>query len=177
LRSDASRNRAAILDAARELVGRPGELHLSAIAQRAGVGQGTLYRHFASRDELLSALYTEQIDDLVELADSLVAEHAPDVALRRWFDRLADYARVKRGVIDVVESSVWADLSSTTHSKLGRALSTLLAAGASTGSLRGDVAPRDVILLSWFLAHVDADEWGERVPRLLDVLLDGLRTR
>ncbi|GAB3920511.1 TetR family transcriptional regulator [Microlunatus endophyticus] len=177
MRTDGSRNRAAILDAAREMVSEPGELHLSAVAKKAGVGQGTLYRHFASRDDLLAALYTDEIDDLVDAAESLVAAHAPDEALRRWFERLAAYARVKVGIIEVVEASVWADMSSTTHDKLGRALTTLLAAGVESGQVRRDVDPRDVILLSWFLAHVGADEWRDRVPRLLDVLLDGLRTR
>jgi AcrR family transcriptional regulator len=177
VRRDVSRNRAAILDAARDLVAEPGELRLSAVAQRAGVGQGTLYRHFATRDELLGALYTQEIDDLVDKAQRLVDHHPPDEALRRWFDRLASYARVKRGVMEVVEASVWADVSAATHGKLGGALTTLLAAGADAGRLRADVDPRDVILLSWFLAHVGAGEWTDRVPRLLDVLLDGLRSR
>ena len=91
--------------------------------------------------------------------------------------RLADYARVKRGVIDVVEASAWVDISASTRDKLGQALTELLTAGARSGSLRADVDPRDVVLLSWFLAHVEPDEWHDRVPRLLDVLLDGLRSR
>lgn len=176
-RSDVTRNRAAILDAARALVAEPGELRLSAVAKRAGVGQGTLYRHFADRDELVRALYEQEIDELVALAGALLAEHEPTEALRRWFAQLASYARVKQGVILAVEDSVWADLSSATHSKLGGALTRLLDAGSAAGELRADVDPRDVILLSWFLAHVDAGEWAERVPRLLDVLLDGLRSR
>lgn len=177
VRRDVSRNRAAILDAARELVAEPGELRLSAVAQRAGVGQGTLYRHFATRDDLLEALYTQEIDDLVAEAQRLVDAYPPDEALRRWFDRIATYARVKRGVMEVVEAAVWSDISAGTHGKLGDALTTLLGAGARAGRLRADVGPRDVILLSWFLAHVEADEWDDRVPRLLDVLLEGLRTR
>jgi AcrR family transcriptional regulator len=177
VRRDVSRNRAAILDAARALVAEPEELRLSAVAQRAGVGQGTLYRHFATRDELLAALYAQEIDDLVSGANDLVAAHPPEEALRRWFDRLASYARVKRGVMEVVEASVWVDVSAATHGRLGTALTTLLTAGAKAGRLRPDVDPRDVILLSWFLAHVDPDEWDDRVPRLLDVLLDGLRAR
>ena len=174
-RSDVIRNRAAILDAARALVSEPGELRLSAVAKRAGVGQGTLYRHFADRDELLRALYEQEIDTLVALAATLLEEHEPLEALRRWFAQLAAYARVKGGVIAAVEDSVWADLSSRTHGKLGQALTGLLDAGSTAGVLRADVDPRDVILLSWFLAHVEAEEWEQRVPRLLDVLLSGLR--
>lgn len=174
-RSDAIHNRAAILGAARALVAEPGELRLSAVAKRAGVGQGTIYRHFASRDDLLRALYEQEIDTLVELAAVLLEQHAPEEALRHWLSQLADYARVKAGVIDAVEDSVWAEVSSQTHSKLGGALTELLVAGAEAGALRSDVDPRDVILLSWFLAHVEADEWEQRVPRLLDVILAGLR--
>jgi AcrR family transcriptional regulator len=174
VRSDVSRNRAAILAAARELVAEPGELRLSAVAKRAGVGQGTLYRHFATRDDLLGALYTQEIDELVTLADRLLEDHEPDQALRAWMTQLAAYARVKGGVIAAVETSVWTDISSQTHAKLGGALGRLLEAGARAGVLRADVDPRDVILLSWFLAHVEAEEWAERVPRLLDVLLAGL---
>jgi AcrR family transcriptional regulator len=175
VRSDASRNRAAILDATRALIAEPGELKLSAVAKKAGVGQGTLYRHFATRDELVSALYAQEIDELVADAHQLVERYAPVEALERWFGRLAAYAEVKRGVIDAVESSVWADISAHTHNKLGQALSALLEAGGRAGVVREDVDARDVILLSWFLAHVKPEEWAERVPRLLDVLVKGLR--
>ena len=176
-RKDAARNRRAILDAARELVAEPGELRLSAVAKRAGVGQGTLYRHFATRDDLVAELYAEEVELLVLHAGELLAAHAPDEALRRWFDRLAAYARVKRGVMAAVEDSLWARVSAPTHGRLGAALEGLLAAGAGAGVLRADVDPRDVVLLSWFLAHAEVEEWAERVPRLLDVLMDGLRSR
>ena len=174
-RSDAARNRATIIEAARELIAEPGDLKLSAVARRAGVGQGTLYRHFASREELIRALYDREIDDLVALAHALLTGHAPDIALQRWFAQLAEYARVKRGVIAAVESSVWGDISAQTPGKLSEALDALLDAGRRQATLRDDVDARDVILLSWFLAHVEDHEWTERTPRLLAVLLDGLR--
>ena len=173
-RIDAARNRATIIEAARQLITEPGELKLSAVARRAGVGQGTLYRHFATRDELVRALYDREIDELDELAHALLESHPPDEAMRRWFDQLAAYARVKFGVIAAVDASVWHDIGAQTPGKLGGALTALLAAGREKGVLRGDVDSRDVILLSWFLAHVEDHEWAERTPRLLAVLLDGL---
>jgi AcrR family transcriptional regulator len=176
-RTDAARNRAAIIEAARQLVTEPGELKLSAVARQAGVGQGTLYRHFATRDELVRALYDREIDELVALAYALLDEYPPDEALKRWFTQLAAYARVKFGVIAAVEASVWRDIGAQTLGKLGDALTALLTAGREHGVLRGDVDSRDVILLSWFLAHVEDDEWAERTPRLLAVLLDGLTAR
>ena len=176
MRSDASRSRTAILEAARVLIAEPGELKLSAVAKQAGVGQGTLYRHFTTRDELVAALYAEEIDELVAEARHLLEQHEPLVALERWLARLAAYAQVKRGVIDAVDASAWAEISAETHTKLGQALGALLTAGAEAGVLRDDVEPRDVILLSWFLAHVKPEEWDDRVPRLLEVLLAGLRS-
>lgn len=174
-RSDAARNRATIIEAAREVIAEPGELKLSVVARRAGVGQGTLYRHFASREELIRALYDHEIDDLVALAYSLLEEFTPDLALQQWFAQLAEYARIKRGVIAAVEASVWGDISAQTPGKLSEALSALLDAGRAQALIRDDVDSRDVILLSWFLAHVEDHEWVERTPRLLAVLLDGLR--
>lgn len=82
---------------------------------------------------------------------------------------------MKRGVISAVEASVWSDISAQTPGKLSEALTTLLDAGRRQGVFRDDVDSRDVILLSWFLAHVEDHEWAERMPRLLGVLLDGLR--
>ncbi|WP_216847513.1 TetR/AcrR family transcriptional regulator [Arthrobacter sp. SLBN-53] len=173
-RTDAARSRSAIIDAARRLVVEPGELKLSAVARAAGVGQATLYRHFATRDDLMRALYDDEIDELVVLAYALLEQQPPVAALRQWFGHLAAYARVKFGVMAAVEASVWRDIASHTPGKLGDALGALLEAGRDSGVLRADVDARDVILLSWFLAHVDADEWAERTPRLLGVLLDGL---
>jgi AcrR family transcriptional regulator len=174
-RKDAARSRAAILAAARDLVARGEELRLSAVARRAGVGQGTLYRHFATTDELLRALYDDEIDELVALAHDLVRRRPPEEALRQWFTRLASYAQVKLGVMAAVEAAVWRDIAARTPGKLGEALTALLAAGRAAGQVRADLEPRDVILLSWFLAHVEADEWDDRVPRLLDVLVAGMR--
>lgn len=176
MRQDAARNRASILGAAREILSGFDDLRLSSVAQRAGIGQATLYRHFPTQDALLAAVYETEIDDLVAAADQLVDEQPPVEALRSWFTRLADYVRVKRGVLEVVEASVWEDVSASTMGKLGGALGTLLNAGTATQEIRDDVDPRDVILLSWSLAHVTAQEWDERVPRLLDVLVTGLRT-
>lgn len=174
MRSDASRNRTAILDAARDLIAEPGELKLSAVAKKAGVGQGTLYRHFSTRDELICALYTQEVDDLVDQAHLLLERHEPLEALEQWLARLASYAQVKAGVIEAVDAAAWAGISTQTHTKLGRAIDELLSAGVDAGVVRDDVDARDVILLSWFLAHTDTEEWDARVPRLLDVLVQGL---
>ncbi|MBE7162413.1 MAG: TetR family transcriptional regulator, partial [Williamsia herbipolensis] len=135
----------------------------------------TLYRHFADRDALIGAVYTAEIDDLALLARQEASGDDAVAGLRRWLARLADYAVVKRGVMTAVSASTWSDVSSTTHGRLGEAVTALLDAGRAAGDFREGIDARDVILMTWFLTQVTADEWDDRVPRLLDVLVDGLR--
>lgn len=159
--------------AAREAVGA-GELRLNAVARAAGVGQGTLYRHFPTVESLLVAVYRTEVDALVRAGDDLLAAHAPREALAAWFARVADYARVKRHVLRVVEESVRVDLLHDGEAPIARAVGRLLAAGRREGVLRQDVDARDVVLLLGVLTRVAPEEWNDRAPRLLDVLLGGL---
>lgn len=177
MRSDAERNRTQILDAARALLVDDGDLTLSQVARAAGVGQGTIYRHFADRDALIGAVYTAEIDELAALARQEAAGDDAVAGLRAWLTRLADYAVVKRGVMTAVSASTWTDVSSGTHGRLGEAVSALLATGRVSGRFREDVDARDVILMTWFLTQVTPEERDDRVPRLLDVLVDGLLSR
>src|SRR3954453_19168821 len=94
-RADAQRNRERILQAARDLVHEPGELKLNAVAKACGIGQGTLYRHFPTREDLLAEVYRRDVEELVAAAPRLLATHQPLDALAAWFDRVAAYARVK----------------------------------------------------------------------------------
>src|SRR6476660_9765177 len=110
-RADATENRSRIIEAAQALITRQDELRLNEVAKRAGVGQGTLYRHFPTREDLLAEVYRHDVEELVAAAPLLLAEHDPVTALACWFDRVADYARVKRGVFAAVEVGVWQDLS------------------------------------------------------------------
>ncbi|GAA2060551.1 TetR/AcrR family transcriptional regulator [Williamsia deligens] len=175
MRSDAERNRTEIVDAARRMLVEDGDVTLSRVARQAGVGQGTLYRHFADRDALIRAVYAAEIDDLARLALRSAAGGDPVAGLRTWLSRLADYAVVKRGVMTAVSSSTWTEVSSETHGVLGEAVSALLGAGRAVGVVRDDVDARDVILLTWFLTQVTPDERDSRVPRIIDVIVDGLR--
>ena len=177
-RADAQQNRVRIVDAAREVIAAaaPGEdLRLNAIAQRAGVGQGTLYRHFPTREDLLSEVYRHEVDELVALAPTLLETLAPDEALALWFDHVADYARVKRGVFAAVEASVWKDLSAHSLGPIGEAIRQLLDAGHASNVFREDADARDVITLISFLTRLDESEWDARARHLLTIVLDGLR--
>ena len=174
-RSDAQENRDRILDAARAAILGADELRLNAVAKAAGVGQGTLYRHFPTREHLLAEVYRHDVDELVAAAPMLLTRHAPIEALARWFDRVADYARVKRGVFAAVEVAVWQDLSAHSLGPIGDAVTVLLEAGTADGTVRPDVDARDVILLIGYLTRLEESEWDARAGHLLRIILDGLR--
>jgi AcrR family transcriptional regulator len=176
-RADARRNRERILDAAREQLREPGELKLNAVAKACGVGQGTLYRHFPTREDLLAEVYRHDVEELVAAASDLLSTRGPVEALAGWFDRVAAYARVKNHVFAAVEAATWRGLAAHSLGPIGEAVELLLAAGRADGSLRADVEARDVIVLIGWLSRLDDTELDERGPRLLSVLLDGLRTR
>ena len=176
-RADATENRARIIEAARLVMAASDEVRLNAIAKRAGVGQGTLYRHFPTREALLAEVYRHDVDELVAAAPALLAAHEPLQALALWFDRVADYARVKRGVLAAVEVSVWQDLTARSHGPIGDAVTLLLDAGKADGTIRPDVDARDVIILIGYLSRLDEAEAATRGPHLLTIILDGLRRR
>ncbi|TYB68879.1 TetR/AcrR family transcriptional regulator [Nonomuraea sp. PA05] len=176
-RADAADNRERILDAARAVVATASELRLNEIAKRAGVGQGTLYRHFPTREHLLAEVYRQDVDELVAAAPKLLAEHDPLTALTRWLDRVADYAQVKRGVLAAVEAGVWRDLSAHSQGPIGDALAALLDAGKADGTVRPDVDARDVILLLGYLTRLEDGEWDGRARRLLTLILEGVHSR
>lgn len=176
-RTDAEENRARIVAVAREVVASADELKLNEVAKRAGVGQGTLYRHFPGREHLLAEVYRHEVDELVTAAPTLLAEHDPVTALARWFDHVAAYARVKHGVMAAVEVGIWRDLTTQSLGPIGDAITLMLDAGAAEGSIRRDVNAHDVITLIGFLAHLDAASSAERAHHLLAIVLDGLRSR
>jgi len=176
-RADAAQNRGRIIEVARAVIANTGELKLNAIAKQAGVGQGTLYRHFPTREDLLAEVYRQEVHELVATAPALLAGYEPLDALARWFDRVADYSRLKRGVFAAVEVGVWQDLSAHSHGPIGDAVTTLLDAGQAAGTVRGDVDARDVIILIGYLARLDESEWDTRARHLLDIVLDGLRAQ
>ena len=180
-RSDAVANRERIVAAARAaLSDSPGaveELKLHLVAKAAGVGQGTLYRHFPTREHLLAEVYRQEMGELVDAVPPLLAEHPPLAALSRWLDRLLEYARVKRGVMAAIEASAWQDLYAGQHGRLDEALTTLLDRGKAEGEVREDIDAADVILLLGALSRVPEAQWDTRSRTVVTVVLDGLRRR
>jgi AcrR family transcriptional regulator len=178
LRADAQRNRDKLLAAATAAFATDGEgVALDTIAARAGVGIGTLYRHFPTREALVVAAYQHEVDALCAAAADLLATLPPDEALRAWVDRFADYIATKRAMGDALRSAASdSPLFADTRERILGALRLLLGAGAAAGTLRADVDPRDVMRVMngiWYLPA--GPEWREDVGRMLDLVIDGLR--
>ena len=177
-RSDARRNRERLLaTAAAAFAAAEGPVSLEGIARDAGVGIGTLYRHFPNREALVEAVYRTELGEVAASAAELAAQHPPAMALRRWMDRYAEFVAAKRGMAESLHAMLTAGVvqrSQTRESVVG-AVATLLDAGAADGSLRTDITADDVVssLLGIFLAS----QSGEQAARLLDLLVDGLVVR
>jgi AcrR family transcriptional regulator len=181
LRADARRNRDRLLEVAVAAFAAddPG-VSLEAIARSAGVGIGTLYRHFPTREALVEAAYRSQLDRLCGSAPELLKEHPADLALRTWMDRFVDYMTTKRGMAEALRAVIASGGNPYAHSRdrLLTAIGQLLEAAAAAGTIRAGADPADILsaLNGVTLAAGESDQ-RERAGRLLDLLMDGLRFR
>ncbi len=178
LRADAARNRARLLQVAAEALAEDGATPLEAIAQRAGVGIGTLYRHFPERGALLEAAYRQEVSELCDAAPALLDGRLAVEALREWMGRFVRYAAAKRGMGAALRTAVGSDspLFGQTRDRIIAALDLLLDAGRADGSVRPDVDGEQVMLAMGGVWNVpDSDRWAEQVRGLLDLVVDGLR--
>ncbi|MDI5962155.1 TetR/AcrR family transcriptional regulator [Streptantibioticus silvisoli] len=176
MRSDAEQNRARILDAARAALDASGDASMQSVAKLAGIGQGTLYRHFPNREALVLAVHRHDVGELVDAAPALLAAHPPLEALRRWFDRLAAYGRIKHGLAGALHTVTRAQLGDEGYGPVVAAIALLLDAGRAEGSIRPDVDAEEVLLLVGFLWRIDLDaDWEARSGHLLTLVMDGLR--
>jgi AcrR family transcriptional regulator len=179
LRADAQRNRDKLLSAATAAFAAEGEdAALETVAARAGVGIGTLYRHFPNRDALVIATYQHEVDALCAAAADLLAAQPADEALRAWTERFAGYVATKRRMGNALRSAAGSDspLFAQTRERILGALRLLLDAGGVAGTLRSDVDPTDVMRVIngiWYLP--DGPQWRADVGRMLDLVIDGLR--
>jgi AcrR family transcriptional regulator len=181
LRGDARRNRERLLAAATDAFRDADEqVSLEAVAKRAGVGIGTLYRHFPTRENLVEAVYMSELDRLLASGAELLAAEPPDLALRAWMDRFADWTAGKQGMMETLRAMFAGGLivRSSMQERLAATIADFLAAGAAAGSLRGDVEAADVLRsLIGLIVVGGASPDGSSLDRTLDLLLDGLRPR
>jgi AcrR family transcriptional regulator len=175
LRADAAQNRQRLLDVARAALAGDGETTMQSIAKAAGVGQGTIYRHFPTREALLLEVYREDFDELVAAAYTLLENNQPDVALRLWLDELAVFGRKKHALADVLDAATRAELHDEQYDRILTAIAAILRAGTDSGVLRPDLQPDEVLPLVGFLWQLDARQ-DTRIPHLLDLVLDAAST-
>ena len=179
LRADARRNRDRLLEVAVHAFSQDGpDVTLEAIAKQAGVGIGTLYRNFPTREALVEAAYRNELAKLCDSVPDLLRAMAPDKATRAWMDLFVEYMTAKRGMSDALRAVIacGGDPYSESRGKLTDAIGTLLGAGAAAGVLRSDVDAGDVLASLTGPATVAADpDQTDRAGRMLDLLMDALR--
>lgn len=178
-RADAVRNRDRVLEAAKAVFSAGGpDASLEAVARRAGVGIGTLYRHFPRREDLYEAVYRREVQQLVDLAEGFKdADVAPVEALRRWLRSNVEFVATKKGMAAALALAAYgsSDLAAFTFERLTGAVGALLDRAAAAGDIRGDISPEDILraLIGMCYMH-DRPDWQASVLRLLDVFVDGL---
>jgi len=181
-RADALRNRERVLEAAKIVFSAGGsDASLEAVAREAGVGIGTLYRHFPTREALYEAVYRREVEQLGELAEQLKSEAAPVEALRRWLRANVEFVATKKGMAAALALAAGpppSELTAFSYERLTKAIGALLARAAEAGEIRGDIGPEDLLraLVGMCLLH-DQPGWQASVVRMLDVFIDGLRVR
>jgi len=178
-RADACRNRDRLLDMAAEAFANCGiDASLENIAKCAGVGIGTLYRHFPNRDALVEAVYRHNVDLLCDGADELRATLPPDEALAEWMRRFVGYVASKKGLANYLKSVVSADsdLFVSTHTRVQQTIGDLVQAAADAGTIRSGVEGMDLLRalsgVCLMSDHVGESGHGATVAELL---MDGLR--
>lgn len=180
-RADALRNRERVLEAAKAVfsVGGP-DASLEAVAKRAGVGIGTLYRHFPTREALFEAVYRREVQQLTELAEQLKSDVAPVDALRRWLRSIVEFVATKKGMLAALALTVnsSSELYAGTFDRLTKAVGALLERAVAAGEIRADISREDVLraLIGMCYMH-DRPGWQNSVLRLVDVFVDGLRVQ
>jgi AcrR family transcriptional regulator len=180
LRADARRNRDRLLSVAVAAFSRDADVTLDAIAKEAGVGIGTLYRHFPTREALVEAAYRNELIKLCDAAGDLLDTLPPDQAVRAWMDRFVDYMTTKRGMAAALSAVIASggDPFAQSRTRMLTALTALLAAGAEAGTLRPDADPHDVLTgMSGVTLAAGTPDRRDQAGRLLDLLMDGLRYR
>jgi len=177
-RADAVRNRERVLEAAKAVFSAGGQdATLEAVARRAGVGIGTLYRHFPTREALFEAVYRREVQQLGELAEQLKSEAAPVDALRRWLRSNVEFVATKKGMSAALALAVHgsSELYAYTFDRLTKAVGALLERAVAAGEIRSDIGPEDLLraLVGMCYMH-DQPGWQATVLRLVDVFVDGL---
>lgn len=180
-RSDSIRNRERLLEAATEIfsAGRP-QASLEAVARKAGLGIGTLYRHFPTREDLFEAVYRHEVDLLGELADQLALNNEPVEALKKWLQANVRLVATKKGMMEALQLATVgsSELKVYSYDRMINAIGLLLDRAVKAGEVRDDVPPEDLLrtLVGIYYSQGSGD-WQPVALRMVDVFVDGLRLR
>ena len=178
-RADRLRNRERLVAAAKDAFTKVGAgAPLEAIARSAGVGIGTLYRHFPTREALLAAVYRRELAQLADAAERLLAEMRPLAALEAWLRRLVDYMATKRVIAPALHASPGGGAEAFAQSgpTLMGAMQRLAQAAIASGDIRADIKPDDLVRMLAGLSYgYDQPDWEASARRLITVMLAGLR--
>lgn len=178
LRADARRNVDSLLEAAKAVFGVSGvDAPAKEIADLAGVGVGTLYRHFPQRSDLVKAVFQREVDACADAAPALSAAHEPAAALAKWLHRYTEFLATKRGLVTALYSGdpAFDALPGYFMQRLGPTLGSLLEAATASGEIRGDISPKYLLHAVANLCLPVADEGVEYSQLMVSLLIDGLR--
>jgi AcrR family transcriptional regulator len=178
-RADGQRNRERLLETAKAAFAEAGpDVSLDEIARRAGVGIGTLYRHFPSRDAIVEAVYRREVQQLADAATRLMDTLSPGEALHQWMRLFVDYIATKKVIGSALSSIVGgvSELYAASGALIIGAMDTLVGRASGSGDIRPDVDPADVLrALVGFTYGNTGPGWEASALRLIDILMDGLR--
>ena len=178
LRADAQRNIDTLLRTAMAVFKTSGvDAPVREIAEKAGVGVGTVYRHFPQRSDLIGAVFRHEVDACADAASALAAEYQPGEALIRWMQRYVDFIAAKRGLAAALHSGnpAFDALPAYFKKRLHPALQTLLQAATAAGEVRADVEPYELLRVVALLCSPAHDGDNANAQRMVALLLDGLR--
>lgn len=178
VRADAQRNIDAVREAAKAVFAASGvDAPVREIAARAGVGVGTVYRHFPQRSDLVVSVFQHEVDACAEAARALAAEHGPGEALARWLRRYTSFIATKRGLAAALHSGdpAFDALPAYFDQHLRPALASLLESAAAAGEVRADVEPNDLLHAVANLCLPADDDRSGHAQRMVGLLIDGMR--
>jgi AcrR family transcriptional regulator len=178
-RADAQRNRERILEVAKEAFTRSGaNASLDDIAKDAGVGPGTLYRHFPTREELLQAVYRSEMEKLAAAERKFAQSMPPLEALRSWLLLFVDAIETKQIIAPVLNTLIGdpKKVFAASHAQTHEAIRALVKRGINSGDIRKDLDPMDLLRALVGVAHVaSGPDWQQSAKRLVDILITGSR--
>ena len=179
-RADGERNRTRLIAAAKRACAEKGAaVSLEHIAREADVSIATLYRHFPTRDELISAVYQQEVTTLIEAAEQLMTEQDPAAALQDWLVLFVEFLDTKHGMAEAMDTLIGGPepLYSRTPHRLDVPIKALVAGGISAGVFRDDIEPHDLLRALAGVAHVRPSEnWKRSAVRMVDLLLKGMQS-